>query len=427
MSRKKEEKLLLVVITTSAFYNLSSALDMIISIMWMFMFALCVFHNHELLIGVMASCSLFSPRLYLPFTDYLLYNVFLILFVLFFIWKAIKNGTVITNKKTIVFVSIMILYIVIVLVPVLSKLSQVIAAIFGLFTCVIMMNSFGDDRAFTIYAKYFIVATISACIYGYIHYFSFIEFGEENRFCGTSSDPNYFGCYLVLTFVMLPMFKEKLPRLPYLLIAFFILSSAFLTGSNTAIIAFGWYYLIKKLIIDYGKLSSLILCVILIVVVLLVIEFKADIGNYIMSLKFESYYFKRYSRTAANLLLGATSEATSGRTKIVQNYLISFSNFSFPEKLIGGHVCGIYGLDGDYAHDGGHLPHSFIIDTMFSIGLIGLIFILFFYANSLRRVLQRRRNNPIDACRATLKLEMLLYSLSLSFFLGFDYMAIMLF
>ncbi|MBR5321986.1 MAG: hypothetical protein IKU48_00365 [Clostridia bacterium] len=419
MNIKKSELALTFLIILTSLHGQNNSLDYAIEVSWIIIL-LCAFKNQKLFYGIIAGVSLFASQLFVPVISLLTINVFAVIISLYFLIRKFNDKSVHINARIFGFYVIVLLYVVLVLGAFIGKTTQIIMVLAIMLLCCELAIKLKDEENLVVFAKYFVLATISASLYGLIGNSSFVD--ASDRFCGTSTDPNYFGYFLVISFVFLGIIKKHIPNWVYISGKIALAILIVFTGSNTALIALFLMLIVNILMRDISFASKGIYVLVLIIVCGVVYFERANIGKAFLSINSENYFADRYLTTFGNLLIGESNAATSGRTNIVGSYLRSFSEFSFFEKIFGGHVCGIFGVDANYANDLSlHLPHNLNIDVLFSIGIFGLLYVYSIVFSSFRYWFGKR-GSEVGKHMILLKLIVVLYTFSLSYFLGFPSM-----
>lgn len=416
----KSEIALSFIIIISGLLNLNKAIDIVIDFLWIALFIYCLVRGSNLIYGVIGGSSLFMSQLLLPFTSILLVNVFYVITCVYFICAKQRQNRLLVNSKMFALYLIIATYSIFVLNSYLSKTTQLILVLSSMLLCCELVIRLRNSDNLFVFSKGFVLATISACFYGLIRNNSFID--AADRFVGTSTDPNYFGFYIIISLVLFGVFKSKIKPIPYKLIVGLHIILAILTGSNTALIAITMIFILHVLQSEISPVYKVLYIGSVVSFGIIILFNRLGLGQMLLGVNTNNYYINRFSKTFGYILIGESNLATSGRTDILHNYYDTFNGFGLFEKLFGGHVCGAFGVSGDFGDSGINiLPHSFNVDVIYSIGIVGFIFVYYLIINSFKYWF-RIRMSDIGRRMILLKCIVLLYTFSLSFFLGFPSM-----
>ncbi|HHW68925.1 MAG TPA: hypothetical protein GX747_01110 [Tenericutes bacterium] len=366
---KSIEKVLLLIIYIIPFFTqFSPMITIIISIIQVLLILYMFLSFDKSTYKILPVLLFFYSYMILP-GGISVYRVFTILFLINYFMR-----NKLTLKKThIVYLSIVILYSLLVISTDSLKLS--LTTIFDMVFIITYVSNLkktsNKTKSFFKYLTYtallsFVFTIINKNIFGSNFIYIGQDWVEITRMSGTFEDPNYLGFFLniiIFSNIILPLFKNKTIRILILAILYYYLFS---TVSITGILCnflglFLYLILVLKL-----KIKYVLLYVTLILIVLM--GYNYSLSHYIAHISDISIRIKSLLTSNKDLDL-----ITSNRT-VLWNYNWSYFTGQSPFKMLfGGNRITPISFDKSKFME---LSHQEYLDLILNIGLMGFIIIM---------------------------------------------------
>ena len=275
---------------------------------------------------------------------------------------------------------------------------------------------------------FFLCMGLSCGLYGFLHSSSIAVVQNDaalSRFCGTANDPNIMGLKWVICLAITlysSVLTNKWSRIGVVL----VLSALILkTGSTTALIACA-VLLIAFMFFRSLSIKKAVIFIAAVIVAVVVVLNLEKILLWLYQNNIMGNYAFRLLRQLDSLKAGDMSTLTSLRTEVWKGYMDYYLHQQdVLHQLFGGNVANIYGIKKNYSNmNWTAAPHNTNIDVLMCIGAAGLTLIWLYFISNMRKYLfaYYRNGDRQSVMKMTIKLVVLVYTLSISFFPSFGLM-----
>lgn len=374
---------------------------------WIWLACILLVFNRDDFYTFLLPLTLFEGKFFV-FPGIVLIKVLVIIYMMRIV---VKRKAYLNVSRSVLFV-ILAGYGMLSLAPFLGGMAPTVIFVITMLTLFDNIGYMGKKEIFSRTLFLYAIIGISSALYGLITNNYYAE-----RFCGATSDPNVLGVTLVISLIVVFCTKIiSINIIKYLLCAFLVYCIT-LTQSTTALLGIILFALVYSIMNKSGIKQKVTIFAIL--VLLLFVVFNLDS---VISFSINNNIISPDSRSLEHLSYFANDDmsgATSMRTDIWIGYLDYFREQGLLRQLFGGNVTGIYGIEKNFSNmNWKAATHNTQLDILICLGLIGLIAFTYYYFTSLKRVVQLfyATKDKEYLMAIGVKLTVLLYSFSLSFF-----------